>query len=98
MGILAITRRQGDTTFEQIQTLQVPEAAEVWRLIKAGVIERINFDPEAPAVMLVLNCADKDAAWSVLRELPMVRAGFITFDLYALGPYTQLEVLFAPPA
>jgi hypothetical protein len=46
--------------------------------------------------MVVLECADLDAARAALAQLPMVRDGLITFDLSRLLPYTGYEALFHP--
>ncbi|NWG73159.1 MAG: hypothetical protein HXY24_00875 [Rubrivivax sp.] len=46
--------------------------------------------------MVMLECADLDAARAALAQLPMVRDGLITFDLSRMLPYTGYEALFDP--
>lgn len=95
MKIMAITRRLPGATTERIQSLQVPEARMVWTMIGNGFIRQIHFDPERPCVILILECANREDAIRRLAELPMVKEKQIEFDYYTLGPYRQLEHLFA---
>lgn len=92
---MAITKRQPGATLEEIQALQVSEVMEVWSLIKQDLIREIYFDPEKPAVVLILEAESLDTARTRLAKLPMVAAGLIEFDFTVLGPYRQLEAIFA---
>lgn len=95
MKIMAITRRQPGATGERIQALQAREVAEVWRLIGDGTIREIYFDRERPCVVVILEAESIAAARGRLAALPMVVEQQIDFELYSLGPYTQLATLFA---
>jgi len=95
MKILAISKRLPTTKLETIQALQVPEAREVWRLLGGGALREIHFDKSRPCAILVLEAEDIAAAEVLLAGLPMVIEGQLGFDFYMMGPYRQLEHLFA---
>jgi hypothetical protein len=95
MKLLAISRRAQGATGEDIARLQRPEVAAVWAMIGAGFIREIYFDPARPAVVLILEAASVAVAEAQLATLPMAKAGVIGFDLLTLGPYRQIETLFA---
>jgi hypothetical protein len=95
LKILAMTRRRPGTTFEKLQALQTAEVTQVWALIKQDFVREIYFDPNKPTVVLILEADNVDAARARLAQLPMVQAGLIEFDFTLLGPYQQLEAIFA---
>jgi hypothetical protein len=70
------------------------EAARAWELYKAGAIQALYFRPDRHTAVLVLECADAEAAYEILNSLPLVQAGLIRFDLIPLAPYTGFERLF----
>jgi hypothetical protein len=96
MQILALSRRLSGTTPEQLSALAADEARVAHRLLKEGVVRSIHMCPDRPGSMVVLECADLDAARAALAQLPMVRDGLITFDLSRMLPYTGYEALFDP--
>jgi hypothetical protein len=98
MKILALTRRRPGATYDEIQKLQYPEASEVWQLYSEGLIREIYFDPEKPAVALILEAGSIPEAAERLARLPMVKSNLIEFDYMALGPFRQFEHLFAARA
>jgi hypothetical protein len=78
-----------------IQTLQTPEVQRVWSYIRDGFIREIYFDRDKPAVAIILEAVSLDEAKVKMGQMPMAKAGFLTFDYTVLGTYTQLEHLFA---
>lgn len=98
MKILALSVRQPGVSFEDIQSLQVEEVTEVWRLQQEGILREVYFDPERPAAILILEADSHESARDALARLPMKRAGMIDFDLFTLGPFSQLQVLFGKEA
>lgn len=95
MKILAMTRRQPGATAERIQALQEQEATAVWAMMGDGFVREIYFDKNKPCVVLVLEDESVAAAAARLDALPMVVERQIEFDYTELGPYRQLENLFA---
>ena len=95
MKLMAITHRVPGATNGQIAALQTSEVTMVWSMILEGFIREIYFDPRRPCVVLILESESEETARARLRELPMAKDRQIDFDYYALGPYRQLEHLFA---
>ncbi len=95
MKILAIGKDVPGTTAEQFKPHLKAEAARVWELHQAGVFRELYFRQDSPDAVLMLECADVEAANEVLNTLPLVKAGLITFDVIPLGPYPGFSRLFA---
>jgi hypothetical protein len=73
------------------------EARRVWELQQEGVIREIYFRADRPDAVIVLECADLDAARAALDTLPLVREGLIALSLIPLRPYPGLGRLFRDP-
>ncbi len=71
------------------------EAIRAWELYQAGVIRELYFRQDYPAAVLILECADVEAAQTALNTLPLVKAGLIAFDVIPLAPYPGFARLFA---
>jgi muconolactone delta-isomerase len=95
MRLIAISSRLEGADPGRIEALAADEARKAWELYARGRVRTLYFDLERCKGIVELECADRAEARAVLSELPLVQAGQIGFDIYALGPYTQLEALFA---
>jgi muconolactone delta-isomerase len=96
MRILAIERAvPGVTATQFTPELKEAEAARAWELYQAGVIRELYFRQDRPDAVLMLECADVDAARDALNTLPLVAAGLIAFDVIPLTPYPGFARLFA---
>jgi predicted aconitase with swiveling domain len=93
--ILAISRRQAGASVDRIQALQKAEAEVVWHLMGEGIVREMNFDRTRPCAIVTLEADSVAQAAESLARLPMVAEGHIDFDYYVMGPYCQLENLFA---
>ena len=96
MKILAIERELPGANAAAFQQLGRAEAAAAWDLYQSGILRELYFCQDRPSAVLILECADTAAAAEALANLPMVKAGLITFDLTALAPYPGFARLFGP--
>jgi hypothetical protein len=71
------------------------EALAVWGLMQDDVVREVYFRADAHAAVLVLECADADAARAALGGLPLVQAGLIIFEVIPLTAYPGFARLFA---
>jgi hypothetical protein len=94
MKILALEVEVAGVLPEQFQTHLQAEARGVWELYQSGVIRELYFRADRPEAVLVLECADVDAARQILASLPLVQAGLITFEVIPLIPYPGFARLF----
>jgi hypothetical protein len=97
MKILALERELPGHAADQYQPHLRSEAARVWELYQAGLVREAYFDQQRHTAVLVLECADRDAARQLLDSLPLVRAGLIDFDISLLVPYDGFARLFEQP-
>ena len=95
MKILALEKELPGATETQFRPHFKAEATRAWELYQAGLIRELYFRQDWPGAVLVLECADVEAANEVLNTLPLVKAGLITFDLIPLKAYPGFSRLFA---
>ena len=69
------------------------ESRKVWELHKSGYLREIYFTENRDAV-LILECANKEEAIGILKELPLVKHNLIEFLVNELHPYEGYERLF----
>ena len=70
------------------------EAKEGWKLYKEGFIREMYFRDDKPEAVLILEAENLVEAKEKLSTLPLVKNGFITFELIPLRPYHGFERLF----
>jgi len=95
MKFLALERELASATAEAFQPLLKDEARRLWELQQAGLLREAYFDADHHTAVLMLECSDTQAAWTLLAGLPLVQAGLIAFDLIPLVPYDGYARLFA---
>lgn len=96
MRVLALEREVPGVTAEQFRPdLLRAEARRAWELYQAGVFRELYFRQDRPDAVLILECADVEAAHAALASLPLVQAGLIAFDVIPLQPYPGFARLFA---
>jgi muconolactone delta-isomerase len=71
------------------------EAARVWELWQAGVIREMYFRADQHTAVMLLECEDREEAGQVLRSLPLMKNGLITFEVIPLKPYDGFSRLFS---
>jgi hypothetical protein len=92
MKILAIETELKKLNAESDKEILKDEALSVFELQQKNILREIYFDENHCAV-LVLECPDKTEAWKILSELPLVKSGFINFEIKELHPYTGFSRL-----
>jgi len=95
MKILALERENPVGEKKEIQPFLREEALAVWRLTQAGQMREIYFNAERHTAVIMLEAEGKSEAEKLLGELPLVREGFIHFELIPLAPYDGYARLFA---
>jgi muconolactone delta-isomerase len=95
MRILAIERELKPLPAETAAEILREEAARVWELQRQEVIREIWFTRRGTLAVVLLECASEEDAQRALGTLPLVRDGFIAFEVNALRPYDGFARLFA---
>ena len=92
MKILAIEIEIKKTDKTRDELILREEALSARMLLENGVLHEIYFDENHCAV-LILECSGKSEAEKILERLPLVKNGFIRFEIKELHPYTGFERL-----
>lgn len=95
MRYLCISKRLPDAEVQKIMALGVEETRAAWSLYVNGPVRELCFDKEKSKGLIFMECSSEREVREALATLPLVKAGQIDFDVYALGPYANLSVLFA---
>ena len=96
MKVLAIERPvEGVDDPDFTPELLAAEAARVWQLYQDGSVRELYFRDDEDSAVLVLECADVQAAGRLLSTLPLAAAGLIRFEILPLRAYPGFGRLFA---
>ncbi len=86
MKILAIETELKKLNAESDKEILKAEARAVLELQQKDILREIYFDDNHCAV-LILECPVKTEARKILSELPLVKSGYISFEIKELHPY-----------
>jgi hypothetical protein len=92
MKILAIETELKKLDANSDKEILKDEARAVLELQQKDILREIYFDENHCAV-LILDCNDKTEAEKILSGLPLVKDGFISFEIKELHPYTGFSRL-----
>jgi hypothetical protein len=96
LKIITFDRFKPGVTMETITPLLPEEAANAWRLWKAGIIRENYARADEPGVVIVFECADVAEAKRYLEDFPMTKAGYIEWECIPVTAPLPLESLFDP--
>lgn len=94
MKFLAIENEMRGKSQEDFEPHLESEASKVWEYYKQGLIREIYFTKDSHEAVIILECENKKHAEEILNDLPIVRAGLISFNIEELVPYNGFERLF----
>ena len=95
MRILAIEKEIRPLVGASAQEILRNEAACVWALKKREVIRDIWFTRRKKRAVIMLECDSELKAERHLASLPLVRKGFIAFEVLTLKPYDGFDRIIA---
>jgi muconolactone delta-isomerase len=95
MKILSLEHELPNATAEEFQQHSRAEGLRAWELHQQGIVRELYFRADRNEAVLVLECADAEAARQALATLPLVEHGLITFELIPLKAYPGFARLFA---
>jgi len=96
MKLLAIEQETSSVNWDNESEVLINESYQVYHLFQEGIIRDIYFTENENAV-IILECASKEEAVNLLSTLPLVKAGFITFEVMELRPYTGFDRIIQKP-
>ena len=92
MKIVAIERDLKIVDWKNESKNLIEEAKSIYKLMLSGILREIYFNENKQAV-LILECSTKIEAKQLTEKLPLVKKGFIEFEIMELHPYTGLSRL-----
>jgi len=96
MKLLAIEQETSSVNWDNESEVLINESYQVYHLFQEGIIRDIYFTESENAV-IILECASKEEAVNLLSTLPLVKAGFITFEVMELRPYSGFDRIIQKP-
>lgn len=92
MKILALEKELIHRQFAE--ELLRKEAEHVWRLQQLGIIREIYFTTDTHEAVIIFEVEFLEAIEELIKEFPLVKSGYIDFQLIPLKPYDGFERLF----
>lgn len=96
MKLLCLDVPRPGATMEKYQPHLLAEVRHGWKLYKSGLVRDIYFRQDRPGVAIIAEAASVEAAKAALQEFPLAKAGLIDWEVIALGPFANWEMLFSP--
>jgi hypothetical protein len=96
--VLAIGSWTAKATPETRPAIMPSEARDTLRLQLAGKIDQWFAKSDGSGAVFLMNVTDAAEAHKLLEDLPLGRAGMMTFELIPIGPLWPLGLLLAEPA
>ena len=92
MKILALEKEAEGVNWQNAQDILKEEARQVYHLYLSDTLREIYFTENKTAV-LILETENKIVAEKLLKKLPLVKMGFISFEVMELRPYSGYDRL-----
>jgi muconolactone delta-isomerase len=94
MKILAIEKELDKKPAADMAPLLEREARRAWELYQSGTFREIYFMQEHRLAVIMLEAENAAEAKKALDSLPLVKEGYIDFDVMPLAPYPGFARLF----
>ncbi len=95
--VLAIGSWTAKAPPESRPAIMPSEASETMRLMLSGKIDQWFAKTDGSGAVFLLNVTDPAEAHRLLENLPLGRAGMMTFQLIPVGPLWPLGLLMHDP-
>ncbi len=93
MQFLAISKIKEEATPDKFRAHGAEEVKHTLEAYLAGKIRSFWYRANSNGVVFILESTDEDEARLFLKELPLVDAGLVDFDLIPLQPLLPLGML-----
>jgi hypothetical protein len=96
MKVMAIGSISRPLSPEQRQQVMPKEVPATLKLYLDGTIEQFWYRQDTPGVVFLMNVESVERARAAVEALPLVTAGFATYELMQVGPLAPLGLLIQP--
>mgnify|MGYP001412918402 FL=1 len=87
MKIFVVATRNQDRPAEDFAPLMDPEADFALKLYKEGFIREIYSRTDGKGALVVVEADNEEEAVNKLSDLPLAKAGLLSFDIYGTTAY-----------
>ena len=87
MKVIAVAHRSEDASLEDFAPHLEPEANHVLGMYRDEIAREIYSRTDGKGAVVVLECCGEAGAGKLLAELPLAKAGLLSFDVYGTKPY-----------
>ncbi|GAG16767.1 unnamed protein product, partial [marine sediment metagenome] len=94
MKVLALEKELIEGKTDDYKSYLRKESLKVWEYYQKGIIREIYFRKDESLAVLIIECINVKEARELLEKLPLVREGFIDFEIIPLIPYPGFARLF----
>jgi len=92
MKILVIATRNPDRPPEDFAPLLGPEAKLAMTMVAENFIREIYSRGDGKGAVIVCEAEDEASVLARLGDLPLAKAGLLSFDVYPLVPYRAIAL------
>jgi hypothetical protein len=96
-AVLATLTVKPDVARPDLMKVMPQEVRDTVALYLDGKILQWYGRADGKGVVFLLNAATVDEARTITSQLPLMKAGFVSFDYLALTPLTPLRALLSQP-
>ena len=87
MKVFVVATRNPDRPAEDFAPLMDPEADYALKLYKEGFVREIYSRTDGKGALCVVEAANEEAALEILSNLPLAKAGLLSFEAYGTSAY-----------
>ena len=87
MKIFVVATRNEDRPAEDFAPLMDPEADYALKLYKEEFVREIYSRTDGKGALVVVEAANEEAALEILSNLPLAKAGLLSFEAYGTSAY-----------
>jgi hypothetical protein len=85
--VIVIAHRKEDASPEDFAPHADSEANHALGMYRDEIIREVYSRADGKGAIMVLECDDEEHAGRLVAELPLARAGLLSFDIYGARPY-----------
>ena len=87
MKVVVVATRKADAKPEEFAPYLEEEANHALRMFRDEVVREIYNRTDGKGAVVVLECKDEEEAARKMGELPLAKAGLLSFEVYGTKPY-----------
>ena len=87
MKVVVVATRKADAKPEEFAPYLEEEANHALRMYRDEIVREIYNRTDGKGAIVVLECKNEEHAKQLVGELPLAKAGLLSFEIYGTKPY-----------